>query len=539
MAPRERMGRIMEDVDVSRANRFRYASLGALVLGLTGLGVGTARAESPSLAVGGSQITRRAIEEHVHQLSTPDMEGRGNGTEGARRAADYVAQRFRASGLEPAGTSETPDGTLASGGKKSKSGGAYFHPYVGYTGVRVEGVIGLRDNNRGYAFNDDYTPLGFSEDGQHTGDLVFVGYGVSAPELGYDDYAGIDVRDKIVLAFLGEPGMRDAGSPFDGTSPTIHSDLYRKAQVALEHGAKGLILTPGPLYAKDIDRVWKISTEVAFRNSGIMVCQMTNNAAKSLVEPAGLTLDELQKKIDESHEPASKDLANRCEMRVRLRRVETQMANVVGKIPGKSDRAVVFVANLDGYGMGPDNSNPVVYPSANDNATGVAALLEIARVVEQMPEAERTVYFVVTSGRRLTSAGSEALLRDRVIDPESVDLFINAFALGSKNFSSLEVMGTASGSGLEALLGDVNKQVRAPVSLRTDRTVSSAGDHIPWYRAGVPVLTLFGGAARVIGTPLDTESEVDWGSFERRARYAYGLVRAASEWTGAFTSAER
>ncbi|MEZ4650384.1 MAG: M28 family peptidase [Candidatus Eisenbacteria bacterium] len=494
-------------------------------------------AESPSLAVGGSQITRRAMEEHVHQLSTPDMEGRENGTEGARRAAEYVAAKFRAYGLTPAGTSETPDGSPAAESKGRKKAGAYYQPYSGYTGVRVEGVIGLRDDNRGYGFNDDYTPLGMSTDGKHTGELAFVGYGISAPELEYDDYAGIDVRDKIVVAFLGEPGMRDPNSRFDGTAPTAYSDLYVKAETAREHGAKGLILTPGPLYAKDVDRVWKISTDIAFRDSGIMICQMTNNAAKSLVGPAGLDLAAIQKQIDDDHEPHSLAIPNHVEMLVKLRRVETEMANVVAKVPGKTDRSVVLVANLDGYGMGPDNSRPAVHPSANDNATGVAVLLEVARVVEQMPESERTVYFVVTSGRRLTAAGSEALLRDAVIDPEKVDLFINMFALGSRNLSELEVMGTGSGTGLKLLLGSVNKQVRAPVSLDTDNALSSAGDHIPWYRAGVPVLTLFGGAAREIGTPLDTEDAIDWGSLERRARYAYGLVRAASEWSEAFSSA--
>ena len=503
----------------------------ALPVALTLLSAAGVRTQVPSLAAGGSQIEWRTLDEHLRELTAPDLEGRGNGTEGARRAAKYIAARFRSAGLEPAGTSATvePGAARVGGTSKATAKDAFFHPYSVFTGVRVEGVIGLQDNNRGYAFNLDYTPLGLSDDGDHTGDLVFAGYGVSAPDLGYDDYAGLDVTDKIVLAFLGEPGMRDPDSPFEGAAPTIHSDLYRKAEVAREHGAKGLILTPGPLYARDLDRVWKISSDVGFRNSGIMVCQMTNTAAKSLVEPAGLDLAVLQKTIDDRHAPLSSELPNRVEMKVRLRRVETEMVNVVAKVPGRSDRAVVLMANFDGYGMGPDNSAPVVHPSANDNASGIAALLECARVLEQMPQAERTVYFVASSGRRLTAAGSEALLRDRIVDPEKIELLVDVFALGTRNTNDLSVMGTGSVPGLGTLLSEVNRAVRAPVVLSTDRAVSSAGDHIPWFRAGVPVLTLFGGAYKELGTPLDTVEVIDWASFERRARFVYGLARAASE----------
>lgn len=483
-------------------------------------------AQGPSLAAGGSQIARGTLEDHLVALTADDLGGRSNGTEGARRAAEYVAERFRSYGLEPAGTSAQAGDPSAD---QRDGSGAFFHPTTVFTGVRVEGVIGLQDENRGYAYNHDWTPLGLSDDGEYLGSLVFAGYGIEAPEYGYDDYAGLDVAGRIVLVFLGEPGMRDANSPFAGTAPTVHSDLYRKAEVARAKGARGLLVTPGPLYAKDPDEVWRISQQVGFRNTGILACQIAGRAAQSLVAPSDLDLAALQKQIDDRHRPASQAVKNRVEMKVRLKRTPTPMANVVARIPGRSERAVVLAANLDGYGLGEDSAQPLVHPSANDNATGLATLLEVARVCEQMPTPERTIYFVATAGRRLTSAGSEALLREAVIDPADVDLFVNLFALGTRNVSALTVMGTGSADGLDRLLGDVNRQVAAPVALSTDRAVSSAGDHIPWFRVGVPVLTLFGGASEEIGTPFDTLDRIDWGPFERRARFTYGLIRAVAE----------
>ena len=109
-----------------------------------------------------------------------------------------------------------------------------------------------------YEFNKDYTPLGFSGDGHDTTSLAFVGYGITAPDLGYDDYEGIDVRGKIVLAFLGEPGATDPQSPFDGIAVSEHSDYYRKARLARERGAVGILLSPVPSEGQGSGRVWRI-----------------------------------------------------------------------------------------------------------------------------------------------------------------------------------------------------------------------------------------------------------------------------------------
>ncbi|MEZ4655130.1 MAG: PA domain-containing protein [Candidatus Eisenbacteria bacterium] len=242
--------------------RFRLALLGVL-------GFVTA-VQANELQVGANQITVDHLRQHVETLTDPKLDGRANGSEGAETAARYIEDQFKAVGLKPAGTER------------------YRQGFRVYSGVRVEGVIGLRDLSRGYEFNKDYTPLGLSDDGKQLASLVFAGYGVSAPELGYDDYEGIDVAGKIVLAFLGEPGMQDPDSPFDGLAQTIHSDLYQKAEMAREHGAVGLLLTPGPLYTRDPERLEDL------HRRGDIATPVSHRAAhgqrllQAMVDPAGL-----------------------------------------------------------------------------------------------------------------------------------------------------------------------------------------------------------------------------------------------------------
>jgi len=484
------------------------------------MAVHLARADA-ELRAGANRITEERLRKHVETLADPKLEGRANGTEGAQEAARYIESQFKSIGLEPAGT----DG--------------YQHGFRVYSGVRVEGVIGLRDNVRGYEFNKDYTPLGLSDDGKHVAPLVFVGYGVSAPELGYDDYAGIDVTGKFVLAFLGEPGMRDPDSVFDGLAQTVHSDLYQKAEVARSHGAAGLLLCPGPLYAKDPERVWRISADTGYRNAGLLVAQLTVSAAADLVRPGDLDLSEVQGEIDRTYEPRSLLIPDQqVELMVKLRRLETRMSNVLGKIPGRSEESIVLLANYDGFGMGADNSNPIIHSSANFNATGVAALLEIARAMKSMPQPEKTVYFAAVSGQRLASVGAEALVREGVVPAGPVSCAINMFALGKSTAKRLEVFGTDSAAGLNDLLGKVNSGVAEPVSLRVDREIARTGDHIPFHLAGAATLTFFGGKFDEFGTPADLVQIVKFDDLTRNTRYIYSVLQTLAKTEGRIAGAE-
>jgi hypothetical protein len=171
-----------------------------------------------------------AFHEAVYALAADSMEGRGVGTPGIARAADWIERRLRAVGIAP----------------------AFLRSYR--QSFPIKTGVARRDGNRieGLAA-EDWTPLGFSSSGSFSGDLVFAGYGIDAPALGYREFEGVDVRGKVVLALRYEPQEKDEGSPFDGKRPSRWSSLRYKAMQARERGATAILFGTGPLQSEGMD----------------------------------------------------------------------------------------------------------------------------------------------------------------------------------------------------------------------------------------------------------------------------------------------
>src|SRR5262245_26154417 len=170
--------------------------------------------------------------EQVKILADPSMEGRGSGTPGGDRAAAHIADVFKAAGLVPGG-----------------DGGTYFQGFSVPTGVRLgtpNTLSIVAPKARPLALGRDFTPLAVSADGAARGDVVFVGYGITAPDVGYDDYAGLDVRDKVVVLFAREPRSRDPESPFRRTTTHHYSGREHKVINARQHGAAAVLIASHP-----------------------------------------------------------------------------------------------------------------------------------------------------------------------------------------------------------------------------------------------------------------------------------------------------
>ena len=161
------------------------------------------------------------------------MEGRGAGTAGEARAADYIAGEFRKIGLKPAGDD-----------------GSYFQSFDITLGVRLgkDNRLAVETAGRPTDFLPQvaFTPFGFSDEGSLSGELIFAGYGISAPELNYDDYAGVDAAGKIVLVLTHEPQEKNPQSPFRKPEAFRYTEIRYKAWNAREHGAKGIIVVTDP-----------------------------------------------------------------------------------------------------------------------------------------------------------------------------------------------------------------------------------------------------------------------------------------------------
>ena len=190
------------------------------------------------------RIDPKAFVEHVKFLASDELEGRGDGSPGLESAAEYIAAKFRAAGLEPHG-----------------DGGTFFQRFEMTTGMSIEpgNSVTLQSGRRSVAFEigRDYeivSTSGTQTAAPETAPLVFAGYGISAPALHYDDYADIDASGKAVLIFTHEPQENDPRSPFDGQTNTIHSTMMRKVEVARKNGVQAILVVDDPNHRPATDR---------------------------------------------------------------------------------------------------------------------------------------------------------------------------------------------------------------------------------------------------------------------------------------------
>ncbi len=452
----------------------------------------------------------------VRALAHPRMEGRGAGTAGLDSAAALIAGEMRWLGLAPGGD----DGT-------------YFQRFEVTTGVAVGAPCAITIGERHFPVGDHFQPLGFSNNGTLTAPVVFVGYGISAPGFEYDDYAGIDVRDKLVLVLGNEPGEMDSTSRFDGTINTPHAEVRTKAINAREHGALGLLVVNGPRHHAG-EPLRKPRTEGAgYMTSGLLAGYVSEPVAAALLAASGLDLATLQSGIDASTTPHSVALSGTAAVTITLKRTRASIKNVIGWIPGKdTTRTLVVGAHYDhlGYGgessLAPDSRLP--HLGADDNASGVAAMLSVAGGQTQQARSDRTpqhnLVFCAFAGEEMGLVGSSHFVDDPTLPLPTVEAMLNMDMVGRLRNNRLMVMGVGTAAEFPALTAQVNE--RAAFDLKTSGDGYGPSDHSSFYKRKVPVLALFTGAHTDYHKPTDSAGLVEAAGLWRVASFAGDLVAA-------------
>src|SRR5271165_2367683 len=200
----------------------------------------------------------------IKTLAAPDMEGRGAGTKGLEKASKYLEHRYKSLGLQPAGTN------------------GYFQPFTVTTGAKLKSDNHLTEDISGkkqaLVLNTDFVPASFSSSGAFTGPVVFAGYGASADEFQYDDYSGVDVKDKVVLMLRYEPEIFGEKSGHQGL--TQHSQLTTKAINARNHGARAVVFINGKLGQGEEDVLMRFGSVNGPQDVGIMLLQLKNAVAE-------------------------------------------------------------------------------------------------------------------------------------------------------------------------------------------------------------------------------------------------------------------
>jgi Peptidase family M28/PDZ domain/PA domain len=458
--------------------------------------------------------------EDVKTLTQPKMEGRGDGTKGLVRAEHLLAARYKSLGLEPAG----------------KTG--YLEPFTVTTGAKLKGknllAVGNGSGRQFIAFQQDYVPFSFSQSGAVNAPLLFAGYGVTADEFGYDDYAGLDVKDKIVLVLRYEPQGFAAKTANHGLSG--HAQLVSKAINARNHGAKAVILANGKLPPNEEDILPRFGSVSGPENVGILCVQVKNSVADQWLQAAGKSLQQVHDEINSATKPASFSLPDtqRVSLTVGIETTRTTVNNVLAYMPGKTDEYLILGAHYDHLGRGNfDSLAPSligqIHPGADDNASGTAGVLELARLLAPLRgQLQRGILFASFAGEELGLLGSAAWVKDPTRPLDKAVAMLNMDMIGRVKDNKVYVGGVGTGSTFPKILDEAKGNSHLEFEL--SQSGYSSSDHTSFVVKQIPVLFFFSGLHSDYHKPSDTWEKIDPGAATRLLNVvARATVELASE----------
>ena len=530
------------------------------------------------------------IDQSVRTLADDAMEGRGIGTDGIDRAANYIAAQFAEIGLQTEIINSGPFQNLsvttdASLGQLEKNQLQFV----------LQDKSGKTAKHSTLKLEEDFTPLAAGGSGSFNLPLAFVGYGITDKHLGYDDYAGIDVRGKCVIILRHQPLRGDVHSPFGG-DPSRHAYFRTKISNAYAHGAAAVlfctdqyeidqetaqaksrwkkavdkIVAAHAAYAelskKDAQAEKKYQTEVnltarqieifsrqmrdaldpllAFTRAGngspdrkMPIFHLRREAINPVIEKTlGKDLAALEKQIDETGQPNSRLLPGwQAKGSSGVERKITQIRNVIGVLPGKgpdSEEAIVIGAHYDHLGYGGDGSaspgSREIHNGADDNASGVAALLEIARRLVAIGKTlPRKIIFIAFTGEERGLLGSAHYLKEPIIPLKDTVAMLNMDMVGRLRENKLIVHGTGTAAEFDLLIERLN----AGHNFKIVKKPSGYGpsDHASFYEKKIPALHFFTGAHQDYHTPDDDFEKINTEGIARVSRMVADAALAIAE----------
>ena len=450
--------------------------------------------------------------EHVTTLSSDEFEGRAPGTAGETLTIEYLQQQFKKLGLEPG----NPDGTYL---QRVPTVGISSHPTMSYS---------KDGRSTQLAFGDDYVAWSARAERQIDlvdSELVFVGYGVQAPQYRWDDYKGADLKGKTLLMLINDPPLADPKRPhqldpaaFGGAAMTYYGRWAYKFETAARLGAAGALIVheakPAAYPYETVRNSWSrenfaIADKAPDPDYPAVPGWLQNDRARELVKAGGYDFDQLkQQALSREFKPVPLGVTLTVNELNAWREIGSH--NVVGKIAGADpllkDEVVVYSAHWDHFGIDDTLAGPrtqQIFHGARDNASGVAALLEIAKAYKALPQApKRTIVFLATTGQERGQLGAKYYARNPLYP---LDKTLAAITLQRMNVwgrtRTVELRGMGQSTADEVVAKVARGQGRV---VRADRNGESGnfyrGDQLEFARAGVPVVHL-GESIDYVGKP--------------------------------------
>lgn len=494
-------------------NRFVANAFAALLVGaLLTPSLMTAQTAAVRKDAALGKVSEAAITRHVAHLASDKLQGRRAGTTGADEAAKYLAAEFRKYGLKPL----------------AKSG--FLVPFDFVSGVKLgshnklqvrhsvaKSAIGLA--LRSLQTGKDFMPLAFSASQAVSGEVMFAGYGISAPELQYDNYAGVEARGKIALILRGSPdGDNPHGRFADYTAPGM--EIQKKVIKAREKGASAVIFISEAAKFSD-DRLTRLRHDLNFLDAGIPAIVVSRAVAANFLQAANLSVEAASKRANENAAPVLLK-ETRVQVQTDVVKVNGRAANVIGMIEGSDPQLkneyVVIGAHYDHLGLGGGESlaaNPEgqIHHGADDNASGTAAILELARVMTaDRARLKRSVILMAFSAEEVGLLGSAAYTKNPLVPLASTVAMLNLDMVGRLRNGALTVGGVGTSPVWKPLLERLNVSENGSGSrfqLAVNQDGFGPSDHQSFYVKNVPVLFFFTGTHDDYHKPSDTADKVN------------------------------
>lgn len=460
------------------------------------------------LATDADTTVIQRIGDDIRYLASDELEGRGPQTKGLELAAQRIEQVFEESGLEGGGD----DGT-------------FRKPFQIPVDTRVSEeetklVFKTEDETIELKAGEDFQPLAAGGNGEANAEVVFVGYGINAPDLKYSEYEGIDVDGKIVVVIRREPQQDDETSVFEGTRTSTHSFIRTKIDAAKKAKAAAIVMVNDPHSTNEKSDELTRPAGFGSRGAGIPFFHMTQQCFNELLakhpvksgDKALKTVKEIADQIDSDLQPLSQSLGMTAEVGSKFDEIRAGVSNVIGVLEGEgplAEETIVVGAHYDHLGMGPFGSRRpnerAVHNGADDNATGTAAVMELARRLSATPLKRRIVFVGFTAEER-GILGSNHYLANPAIPLDKTVAMINFDMIGMYGKQGITLGGANTAKEFPELLERATED--ADFNVKQSQSVGGS-DHAGFYRKDIPVMFFHTGLTDLYHTPDDDFETID------------------------------
>jgi hypothetical protein len=460
-----------------------------------------------------AEITISELQKTIGFLASDSLKGRQPGTPEITVAANFIQAQFKNVGLKMLKNDGFQNFELVTGASLGKSNEFFFNGKYGIAGK-------------------DFTPLAFTKNALLFAKMSFVGYGLSikTDSLKWDDYKGIDVNGKWVIILRGHPELSNTDSRFNE-----YSDERSKVLLATDKGASGVIFVT-PVGMNKTDEIMSLNYDKSPTIADIPVVNITRNMVDTLMKnDRNQSIAELETGINKTKKSNSFHLSEKLLIRTEVKLNKQNTQNVYGILEGSDanlkEEYIIMGAHYDHLGYGGSGSGSrmpdtvAVHYGADDNASGVAGLIEMAqKLAAEKDKLKRSVIFVAFSAEELGLLGSKSFVKNLPVKITQVKAMVNLDMIGRLQTTDpyILISGTGTSTESEPLLNELGKKIN--ITLKYSPEGYGASDHASFYAENIPVFFLTTGAHEDYHTPLDNAERINYTGEKQVLDFSYLLM---------------